>query len=159
MEFQNIIIYYSSGGRDGGTWGTYHDEILMFDETSGDNGGWVQIGTMQMKRSYLALSAINFNEIEAYCVTPSTAITTTTPTTTTTGEGQCFFKLNLIGHEVGKLMCYGCGGYSPKMPRAVIFGPSKFGGMEWDHCGVVSLYEKLKLLIGYWRMKRVITIT
>ena len=82
----------------------------MFDETSGDNGGWVQIGTMQMKRSYLALSAINFNEIEAYCVTQSTAITTTTPTTTTTGEGQCFFKLNLIGWQAFNPKCYGCGG-------------------------------------------------
>ena len=97
MEIEKIIFIPLTGGRDDGTWGTYHDEILMFDETSGDNGGWVQIGTMQMKRSYLALSAINFNEIEAYCVTQSTAITTTTPTTTTTGEGQCFFELNLTG--------------------------------------------------------------
>ena len=62
----------------------------MFDETSGDNGGWVQIGTMQMKRSYLALSAINFNEIEAYCVTPSTATTTTTTISTISTWGPSF---------------------------------------------------------------------
>ena len=44
-------------------------------------------------------------------------------------------------------------GICSKMPRAVVFGPSEFGGMEWDNPTTVSLYEKLKILIGSIRLQ------
>lgn len=44
-------------------------------------------------------------------------------------------------------------GISSKMPRAVVFGPSNYGGMEWENPITVSLFEKLKLLIGSIRLQ------
>ena len=49
--------------------------------------------------------------------------------------------------------CLSAAGYCNKMPRAVVYGPIQFGGMDWDNCGVVLLYEKLKLLIGSVRLQ------
>ena len=39
------------------------------------------------------------------------------------------------------------------MPRAVVYGPGSIGGMAWDDCGIILLYEKLKMLIGSIRMQ------
>ena len=39
------------------------------------------------------------------------------------------------------------------MPRTVVYGPSAFGGMSWDNCGIVFLYEKLKMLLGSIRLQ------
>ena len=39
------------------------------------------------------------------------------------------------------------------MPRAVVFGPTKYGGMDWDNHSTIVLYEKLKMLIGLIRLQ------
>ena len=49
--------------------------------------------------------------------------------------------------------CIAAAGYSSKMPRSVIFGPVEYGGLEWDDCLLISIYEKLKLLIGSIRLQ------
>ena len=49
--------------------------------------------------------------------------------------------------------CLSVAGYSQKIPRAVVFGPEKYGGMDWVNIKVLSLYEKLKLLIGSVRLQ------
>ena len=40
-----------------------------------------------------------------------------------------------------------------KFPRAVVFGPAKYGRMDWDNILVLSLFEKLKLFIGLIRLQ------
>ncbi len=40
-----------------------------------------------------------------------------------------------------------------KTPRAVLFGPVRYGGMDWDNARVLFLYEKLKLLVGSVRLQ------
>ncbi len=47
-------------------------------------------------------------------------------------------------------------GVCSKIPRAVVFGPSNFGGMDWDNPIMVTLFEKLKVLIGSVRLRDVI---
>ncbi len=49
--------------------------------------------------------------------------------------------------------CLSASGYCSKMPRAVVYGPPEWGGMDWDNCGVILLYEKLKILIGSIRLQ------
>ena len=43
-------------------------------------------------------------------------------------------------------------GYNSKMPRAVVFGPSQYGGMEWDSAIGILIYEQLKMLMGSLRL-------
>ena len=43
-------------------------------------------------------------------------------------------------------------GYSSKMPRAVVFGPAKYGGMQWESPYSITLYEQLKIFIGSIRL-------
>ena len=43
--------------------------------------------------------------------------------------------------------CLSAGGYCNKIPRAVVFGLDKLGGMEWDSPVDIYLYEKIKMLI------------
>ena len=45
------------------TWTTYND-VLEYDE---EEQVWNKIGTTSMKRSYHAVSVINFNSIQDYC--------------------------------------------------------------------------------------------
>ena len=52
---------------------------------------------------------------------------------------------------IGK--CLSAAGYSSKMPRAVVFGPLKYGGMQWQSPYSITLYEQLKLLIGSIRLR------
>ena len=52
---------------------------------------------------------------------------------------------------VGK--CLSVAGYSSKIQRAIVFGPMKYGCMSWSTIMVVSIYEKLKLLIGSIRLQ------
>ena len=54
-------------------------------------------------------------------------------------------------HVVGSSLA--AAGYSSKMPRAVVFGPMEWGGMNWDSAYVISVYEQIKLLIGSLRME------
>ena len=49
--------------------------------------------------------------------------------------------------------CLSVSGYNNKIPRAVVYGPESMGGMNWKNINVVSLYEKLKLLIGSIRLQ------
>ena len=49
--------------------------------------------------------------------------------------------------------CLSAGGYSNKMPRAVVFGPTILGGMDWDNPLIIYLYEKIKMLVGSIRLK------
>ena len=51
---------------------------------------------------------------------------------------------------IGK--CLSAAGYSSKMPRAVVFGPLKYGGMQWQSPYGIMVYEQLKLLIGSIRL-------
>ena len=44
-------------------------------------------------------------------------------------------------------------GYSSKMPRAIVFGPSLFGGMQWESPYSILLAEQIKLVIGSLRME------
>ena len=39
-------------------------------------------------------------------------------------------------------------GYSSKMPRVVVFGPSLYGGMTWDSPYSIVVYEQIRILIG-----------
>ena len=43
-------------------------------------------------------------------------------------------------------------GYNSKMSRAVVFGPSQFGGIEWESALGILIYEQLKMLIGSLRL-------
>ena len=49
--------------------------------------------------------------------------------------------------------CLSASGYCSKMPRAVVFGPTKLGGMEWDNPVLIQLYKKIKMLIGSIRLQ------
>ena len=49
--------------------------------------------------------------------------------------------------------CLSQAGYCNKIPRAVVYGPSTYGGMGWDNIQVLSLVEKLKFLIGSIRLQ------
>ena len=61
--------YYNSllnaGGQywDGST-STFYEDVLEYDVES---GVWRTMGTMTLKRSYHAVSVINFNSIQDYC--------------------------------------------------------------------------------------------
>ena len=44
-------------------------------------------------------------------------------------------------------------GFSSKMPRAIVFGPQKFGGMQWDSPYGILLVEQIKLVIGSLRIE------
>ena len=48
--------------------------------------------------------------------------------------------------------CLSAGGYCSKMPRAVVFGPTVLGGMDWDNPNIIYLYKKVKMLIGSVRI-------
>ena len=43
-------------------------------------------------------------------------------------------------------------GFNSKMPRAVVFGPTKLGGMRWDSPYSISLYTQISMLIGSVRL-------
>ena len=67
------------------------------------------------------------------------------------------YSASVIGYSTTQLReiqrsitgsCLSAAGYSNKFPRAVVFGPAKYGGMDWDNTLVLSLFEKLKLFIG-----------
>ena len=64
------------------------------------------------------------------------------------------YSLNQLKEIQSSIMgaCLSAAGYCKKMPRAVVYGPTSWGGMEWDNILVLSLYEKLKLLIGSIRL-------
>ena len=49
--------------------------------------------------------------------------------------------------------CLSAGGYSNKMPRAVVFGPTILGGMDWNNPLIIYLHEKIKMLVGSIRLK------
>ena len=49
--------------------------------------------------------------------------------------------------------CLSVAGYCSKLPRAVVFGPKTNGGMEWTNIRILSLYEKLKFIIGLVRLQ------
>ena len=48
--------------------------------------------------------------------------------------------------------CLAAAGYSSKMPRAVVFGPSRYGGLEWETPHSMLLNAQLSLLVGSVRM-------
>ncbi len=48
--------------------------------------------------------------------------------------------------------CLSVAGYNNKFPRAVVFGPAHFGGMGWENILGLSIFEKVKLLIGSVRL-------
>ena len=45
-------------------------------------------------------------------------------------------------------VCLSAAGYNCKMPRAVVFGPTVYGGMGWEKPLTITIIEKLKLLMG-----------
>ncbi len=49
--------------------------------------------------------------------------------------------------------CLSAAGYSNKFPRAVVFGPPEYGGLDWANIAVVVLYEKIKMFIGSVRLQ------
>ena len=52
--------------------------------------------------------------------------------------------------------CLSAAGYCSKMPRAVVFGPSAHGGMDWENPETICLFEKNKFLIGSIRLQDVV---
>ena len=52
---------------------------------------------------------------------------------------------------IGPCLSQAC--YCNKLPRAIVYGPSKYGGMEWDNILVLLVDEKLKVLIGSIRLQ------
>ena len=57
----------------------------------------------------------------------------------------CIQKL-LIG------ACLSAAGYNSKMPRAVVFGTSRYGGMNWESPQSILIFEQIKLFIGSMRL-------
>ena len=49
--------------------------------------------------------------------------------------------------------CLSAAGYCNKLSRAVVYGTTWYGGMAWQNIHVVSMYEKLKMLIGLIRLQ------
>ena len=52
--------------------------------------------------------------------------------------------------------CLSAAGYSSKMPRAVVFGPSTYGGMQWETPLSILLTSQLTMLIGSIRLDDII---
>ena len=48
--------------------------------------------------------------------------------------------------------CLTASGYNSKMPRAVVFGTSLYGGMNWTSPLVMQMYEQIKIIIGSIRL-------
>ena len=49
--------------------------------------------------------------------------------------------------------CLSVGGYCSILPRAVVFGPTEYGGMAWDSIIAILIFEKIKFLIGSIRLQ------
>ena len=47
--------------------------------------------------------------------------------------------------------CLSAAGYSQRMPRRVVFGPKSKGGMQWETCYSLQVYEKIKFFLGHMR--------
>ena len=62
-KYHNSLL--NAGGQywDGST-STFYEDVLEYDAKS---EVWKTIGTMTLKRSYHAISVINFNSIQDYC--------------------------------------------------------------------------------------------
>ena len=43
--------------------------------------------------------------------------------------------------------CLSVAGYNQKFPRAVVFGPKEYGGLEWEDIAVLNIYEKIKFAV------------
>ena len=72
------------------------------------------------------------------------------------------YSAAVVGYSVTQLSaiqssvigsCLSASGFSAKMPRAVVYGPQEYGGMAWDNVLVLSLYEKIKMLVGSIRLQ------
>ena len=72
------------------------------------------------------------------------------------------YSASVIGYSKNQLRtiqsgiigaCLSVAGYSSKLPRPVVFGPKQYGGMDWENVIVLSLFEKLKLLVGSIRLQ------
>ena len=50
-------------------------------------------------------------------------------------------------------LCLSVAGYCSKIPRAVVYGPKSMGGLDWTNIGILTLYEKIKFLIGSIRLQ------
>ena len=48
--------------------------------------------------------------------------------------------------------CLAAAGFNSKMPRAVVFGPALYGGMNWTSPFTMHLYEKIKFVVGSIRL-------
>ncbi len=49
--------------------------------------------------------------------------------------------------------CLAAAGYNSKMPRAVVFGTTEYGGMSWASPHCILMVEQLKILIGSLRLR------
>lgn len=67
------------------------------------------------------------------------------------------YSVSVIGYSKNQLRaiqsgiigaCLSVAGYSSKLPRPVFYGPRIYGGMDWANIFVLSLFEKLKMLVG-----------
>ena len=47
--------------------------------------------------------------------------------------------------------CLSSAEYSQRFPRKVVFGPFSKGGMQWETCYSLQVYEKVKKIIGHMR--------
>ena len=71
------------------------------------------------------------------------------------------YSASVIGYSSNQLSviqsaiigaCLSVAGYNRKFPRAVVYGPTRHGGMGWENIVGLALYEKLKILIGSIRL-------
>ena len=49
--------------------------------------------------------------------------------------------------------CLSVAGFCRTIPRAVVYGTSQYGGMDWDHIYTLYVFEKLKFIIGSIRLQ------
>ena len=47
--------------------------------------------------------------------------------------------------------CVSASGYHKGLPRAVLYGPSLYGGTEWDTSYLLQVYEKVRFFLGHVR--------
>ena len=68
-----------------------------------------------------------------------------------------FYKSQLVNIQkriIGSSLAVA--GYNSKMPRAVVFGHTIYGGMNWESPYSILVFEQIKIVMGSIRMNNTI---
>ena len=125
---KRLGVYYSCNGK-------WTQEFLQWKTYSGEFGNRIRQSQSDRLAGYLAYHAIWIAKFRY-----SAAVL-----------GFSKSQLSQIQKKIIS-PCLSVAGYCQKLPRAVVYGPTIYGGMEWDNLNVLFLFEKLKLLIGSIRL-------